>query len=286
MIDIKKLLHDVEETKAMLPDIKTDCTLILGSGMSSVIADLPTKAIVEYSDIPALGATNVVGHAGRLVIAEWHNLNVAIFQGRRHWYEGIGWNPILFPILLSKALGTKMVLQTNAAGGIRKDLVPGTFMVIDDHINMMSANPLIGPHHPELGPRFPDQTEVYSKNIRNILDQAGETSGNLLPHGIYLATSGPTYETPIEVKAFEAMGADAVGMSTIPESIIANSLGLQLGAISCITNSAAGISQQKLSHEEVIETTKNSKLKMRALLDEFFRLLEDELNSGKRGTEN
>ncbi|MCK5529470.1 MAG: purine-nucleoside phosphorylase [Kiritimatiellae bacterium] len=277
MIDIKKLLNDIEETQLLLPDISVDCALILGSGWSSVIADLPTKAILEYSDIPALGATNVVGHAGRLVIAEWSNLNVAIFQGRRHWYEGIGWNPILFPIMLSKALGAKVVLQTNAAGGIREDLTPGTFMVVDDHINMMSTNPLIGPHHPELGPRFPDQTEVYSKNIRTILDQAGVASKTKLPHGVYLATSGPTYETPTEIKAFRAMGADAVGMSTIPESIIANSIGMQVGAISCITNSAAGISKHHLSHEEVIETTDNAKVRMRAFLNAFFTLLKKEL---------
>jgi purine-nucleoside phosphorylase len=273
MIDIKKLLLDVEETKKKLPSSKIDCSLILGSGWSSVIADLPTNAILEYSDIPALGTTNVIGHAGRLLIAEWNNLNVAIFQGRRHWYEGIGWNPIIFPIMLSNSLGAKTVLQTNAAGGIREDLTPGTLMIVDDHINMMSANPLIGPHHPELGPRFPDQTEIYDKNIRDILDQAAAASGNNMPHGIYLATSGPTYETPTEVNAFKSMGADAVGMSTIPESIIANSLDMQVGAISCITNSAAGISNQPLSHEEVIETTDRAKGNMRKMLDEFFRLL-------------
>ncbi len=273
MIDIKKLLHDVEKTKEMLPTINIDCSLVLGSGMSSVIANLPTELILDYKDIPGLGSANVAGHAGRLVIAKWNSLNIAIFQGRRHWYEGAGWNPIIFPIILSKTLGAKTILQTNAAGGIRQDLMPGTFMIIDDHINMMSANPLQGPHHPELGSRFPDQTEVYTKSIRNILDQAGKTCGIELPHGIYLATSGPTYETPTEVKVFRAMGADAVGMSTIPESIIANSLDMQLGAISCITNSAAGISEEKLSHKEVLETTENTKVKMKSLLDEFFKLL-------------
>lgn len=281
MIDIKKLLHDIEETKNMLSGIKIDCALILGSGMSSVISDLPTTAILEYSDIPALGATHVVGHAGRLVISKWHNINVAIFQGRRHWYEGIGWNPVIFPVVLSRKLGAEVLIQTNAAGGIREDLIPGTFMIVDDHINMMSSNPLMGPHHKELGPRFPDQTEIYNKSIRNILDQAHSTSlgqnSKKLPHGIYLANSGPTYETPTEIKVFKTMGADAVGMSTIPESIIANSLGMKVGAISCITNSAAGISQQKLSHEEVLETTENTKTKMRVLLDDFFKLLENDL---------
>lgn len=275
MIDIKKLLRDVDKTKQLLPaDTKIDCALILGSGMSSVIADLPAKHILKYTDIPALGATHVAGHAGKLVITEWHNIKIAIFQGRRHYYEGIGWNPVIFPAVFCHALGAKLLLQTNAAGGIREDLVPGTFMVIDDHINMMSANPLIGAHHPELGPRFPDQTEVYNKNVRTLLDNAGQAIDIQLAHGIYLATSGPTYETPTEIKVFRAMGADAVGMSTIPESIIANSLGMKIGAISCITNSAAGISQNKLSHAEVIETTENSKAKMKNLLSEFFKLLD------------
>ncbi len=274
MIDIKQLLYDVDKTKERLNGHTIDCALVLGSGMSSVIADLPTDIILPYNDIPALGATHVAGHAGQLVITNWHNVKLAIFQGRRHWYEGIGWNPVVFPVVLSNALGAGLLLQTNAAGGIRKDLTPGSFMIIDDHINMMGANPLIGAHHTELGPRFPDQTNVYSKNINNILDKAGADTGTDLAHGVYLATSGPTYETPTEVKAFQAMGADAVGMSTIPESIIANSLGMQTGAISCITNSAAGISQNKLSHDEVIETTRNTKAKMKLLLDKFFELLQ------------
>lgn len=277
MIDMQKLLADVGEMKRILPDIKPDCALILGSGWSSVVAGLPSEDTIEYSSIPALGATGVAGHTGRMSFIEWNGVRVLVFQGRRHWYEGVGWNPVVFPVMLAHSLGAENLLLTNAAGGIRKDLLPGTFMVINDHINMMSANPLQGKHYPELGPRFPDQTEVYSKIMRDIMDKAGQISGIRLPHGVYLATSGPTYETPAEVNVYREMGADAVGMSTVPEAIMANAMDMKIGAISCITNSAAGISVRPLSHQDVIGATDGAKENMKMFLSEFFSLLKQQL---------
>jgi purine-nucleoside phosphorylase len=191
-------------------------------------------------------------------------MEVFIFEGRRHWYEGEGWTPVILPVCLLHAMGADTVLLTNASGGIREDLAPGTLMTITDHINMLGSNPLIGPHNPRLGPRFPDQTEVYNKALRSSLLTAGADT-----EGIYVAATGPCFETPAEIRAFKAMGADAVGMSTVPEAIVANALGLQTAALSCISNRAAGISPVPLSHEDIARTAEKTLPKMRSTLLKF-----------------
>ncbi|MCK5851103.1 MAG: purine-nucleoside phosphorylase, partial [Kiritimatiellae bacterium] len=245
------------------------CSIILGSGWGPVVEDFTIKQSIDYADIPHLGKTGVQGHGGHLHLAECQNGDVLIFQGRRHWYEGTGWEPIAIPVYMSAKLGAKTVLLTNAAGGIREDLKPGSLMIINDHINAMGSNPLIGIHDPIWGPRFPDQTNVYNASLQEQITNLAQSLSIPITSGVYLATSGPTYETPAEVSAFRTSGADAVGMSTVPEAILANAAGMKVAGISCITNMASGISTTPLTHEEVLQATNKAKESMGKLLTEM-----------------
>lgn len=271
MIDRKTLDQALAFVRSMWPDARPEMGLILGSGWSEVVDSFNVADAIPYEKIPGLGKTGVVGHAGRLVLAETSGMETLIFQGRRHFYEGIGWTPIALPLFLLKSFGVKAVLLTNAAGGVRADLTPGKLMIIEDHINFLGANPLVGPHDPIWGPRFPDQSEVYDAKLRRLLALAGKAAGEELPRGVYLADSGPTYESPAEIRAFKTLGADAVGMSTVPEAILAKAAGLRVAGLSCITNSAAGISAHPLSHEEVTEATKNAMQRMKQILLNFWK---------------
>lgn len=244
--------------------------LICGSGWSSVVAEFSGRGAIDFADVPGLGAPGVAGHEGQVVWAELAGQETIIFQGRRHWYEGEGWTPIVIPVFVMKQFGVRTVVLTNAAGGIRKDLKPGDLMVIDDHVNLM-GNPLIGPHDPLWGPRFADQSAVYDAALRKTADQAGKAAGVKLAHGTYVAVPGPTYETPAEIRAFRTLGADAVGMSTVPEALLAHAAGLRVLALSCITNFAAGISSTPLSHEEVTSTTQAAMPRMKAVLVELWK---------------
>lgn len=273
MIDRKLLDQALAFLRTRWPKAKPTAGLILGSGWSEVVDSFNIIATIPYEEIPGLGKTGVVGHTGRLALAESSGIETLIFQGRRHFYEGVGWTPIALPVFLLKSLGAKTVLVTNAAGGVRSDLKPGSLMIIDDHINFLGSNPLVGAHDPFWGPRFPDQSEVYNARLRKLLAAAGRASGETLPHGVYLADSGPTYESPAEIRAFRTLGADAVGMSTVPEALLANAAGLQVVGLSCITNLAAGISQQALSHEEVTEATKGAMSRMKSVLLGFWKEL-------------
>lgn len=271
MIDRKTLEQALAFVRSQWPKARPEMGLILGSGWSEVVDSFNIAAAIPYEQIPGLGKTGVVGHAGRLVLAESSGIETLIFQGRRHYYEGVGWTPIALPIFLLKSLGAKALLVTNAAGGVREDLKPGTLMIIDDHINFLGANPLVGGHDPVWGPRFPDQSEVYNTKLRRLLALAGKARGETLPHGVYLADSGPTYESPAEIRAFRTLGADAVGMSTVPEALLANAAGLHVAGLSCITNLAAGISKQPLSHEEVTEATRNAMARMKGVVLAFWK---------------
>lgn len=260
-------------TRSALPGARPICSIILGSGWGGITDSLKTVRTLNYHDIPGLGATGVEGHAGRLVLAECAGMQIIVFQGRRHWYEGAGWEPVAIPVYLSLKLGVSVLLLTNAAGGINKNLSPGNLMVIEDHINAMGSNPLIGNTDSAWGPKFADQTSVYDPLLRKMLAQAGSKTGTSLSHGIYAATSGPVYETPAETMALRSMGADAVGMSTVPEAILANAAGIKVAGISCITNSAAQAGQAKLAHKEVIDTASKALPAIRALVMEFLKEL-------------
>ncbi len=263
------LCSAAEAVQKIWTDAKPRCGIILGSGWGEAVAAFAGPEI-PYKKIPGFGQPGVAGHAGKLFSAEVGGMEVFIFQGRRHWYEGEGWTPVILPVYLLKVLGADTLLLTNAAGGIRADLGPGSLMAIADHINMLGSNPLIGPHYPNLGTRFPDQSEVYAKSLRENLLQAGADA-----EGIYIATSGPTFETPAEIKQYRSMGADAVGMSTVPEAIVANALGLRVAGLSCVCNWAAGIGNTKLTHEDVNEVAAATMPRMKRTITAFLEGLAD-----------
>lgn len=259
-----------EAVRRQWPDASPAGGMILGSGWSSVAEAFPFVRALSYADLPGLGSVGVAGHAGRLVWAGSDRASLLIFQGRRHWYEGQGWTPVAAPVFILQALGARTVLLTNAAGGIREDLEPGDLMVIEDHINAMSHNPLIGSHDPSWGARFPDQSRVYDPELCDRLERAGG-DGSPLARGVYLATSGPAYETPAEIRAYRRLGADAVGMSTVPEAMLAHAAGLRVAGLSCISNRAAGLSRSLLSHQEVTDIARGAAARMAAVVQEFWR---------------
>ncbi len=238
---------------------------ILGSGWSELAESFEIRETMPFEAAPGLGKPGVEGHSGRIVWATLAGVETLIFQGRRHYYEGEGWTPIAVPPYVFKKMGIDRAVITNAAGGLREDLRPGVLMAIEDHINLMGANPLLGKHHPFWGDRFPDQTNVYDRDMRALARRAAASAGLTLNRGVYLAVSGPTYETPAEIRAYRALGADAVGMSTVPEAMLLNAAKLKVLGISCITNLAAGISKEALSHEEVGETAQFSMPRIKAL---------------------
>jgi len=245
--------------------------LILGSGWSQALLDSAVTLRVGYDRITGLGPGTVAGHAGELRLVNLHGITAVAFCGRRHWYEGEGWTPVVLPIELMRRLGVRDVLLTNAAGGINAKLQPGDFISISDHINTFGINPLQGPLVPGWGPRFPDQSNVFNSDLRNLLQTVAQDTGISLTEGIYAYTAGPTYETPAEIRSYAAMGADAVGMSTVPEAMVANAAGMRVAAISCISNMAAGIRGPHLGHEDVLAETQRVTPQMTQLLDGFFR---------------
>ena len=251
--------------------------VILGSGWGSLGDALPILKEVPYDSIGCMGMPTVEGHAGRLLLTESYGRPWLIFQGRRHWYEGFGWEPVAMPVHIAARCGCSVIILTNAAGGIRPDLQPGDFMVFDDHINAMGVNPLVGAHDAVWGPRFPDQSRVYDPRLRRIFGDAAKDAAMPLAHGVYLAVSGPTYETPSEIAAYRAWGADAVGMSTVPEAMLAYAAGLRVAAISCITNRAAGLAAVPLSHQEVQDVAIHAAPRMNALLRHVLAKLAQEL---------
>jgi len=247
-------------------DITPHTCLICGSGWGEIVEELSPVSAIPYEQIMGMDRTTVAGHKGNLWLAKPEGKEVLIFQGRRHFYEGAGWGPVVFPILLAHELGIRSVVLTNAAGGIREDLRPGVLMVLSDHLNFMGNNPLIGNIlHPKI-PRFPDQSEVYDRALCEKIYQSSKAIGQKLHQGTYLALSGPAFETPAEIRAFAKLGADAVGMSTVPEAMVANSLGMKVAAISCISNLAAGRSTDALSHEDVQKTSEKALPRMSSLL--------------------
>jgi purine-nucleoside phosphorylase len=249
------------------------CGLILGSGWGQALQTGEPLLRMPYAEIPGLGASTVVGHMGELMLFERHGLRIAAFVGRRHWYEGAGWGPVVLPVELLRRMGTRTLLVTNAAGGISPSLKPGDLMVIRDHINTAGINPLIGALVPGWGPRFPDQSQIYDAGLIDVLRKAAYDTEASFTDGVYAFTTGPCYETPAEIRAYASMGADAVGMSTVPEAIIANAAGIRVAGLSCITNMAAGISGPHLSHEEVLAQTRKAAPAMAALLDAFLARL-------------
>jgi len=240
--------------------------LILGSGLGVLAEEITNSTKIPYHHIPDFPVSTVEGHAGQLVFGQLEGVEVVAMQGRFHYYEGYSFEKVTFPVRVMKELGVEMLIVTNAAGGVNEDFQPGDLMLITDHINNMGSNPLIGPNDSSLGVRFPDMSEAYSKDLRSKAKQVAKSLNLSLQEGVYVGNTGPTYETPAEIRMLRAFGGDAVGMSTVPEVIVARHGNLKVLGISCISNMAAGILDQPLNHEEVIETTEKVK-------NDFLRLV-------------
>jgi len=235
--------------------LQPEVGVILGSGLGHVVDSIDVETAISYGEIPGAKASTVLGHQGRLLLGRANGRPVAVMQGRVHFYEGYEMHEVMFLSRVLGKLGIQKLVVTNAAGGVNTSYKAGDLMLISDHINFMGANPLRGPNIDDLGLRFPDMTEAYPESLRNVAKEVAAGMNLKLQEGVYLALSGPTYETPAEIRAFRVLGADAVGMSTVPEVIAMSHMNIPVLGISCITNMAAGILKQKLTHEEVMETT-------------------------------
>lgn len=233
--------------------------LILGSGLGVLAEEIEEAIRIPYEQIPNFPLSTVEGHAGQLVFGTIHGVQVVAMQGRFHYYEGYSFEQVTFPIRVMKELGVQTLIVTNAAGGVNTSFSPGDLMLITDHINNMGSNPLIGKNDERLGVRFPDMSEAYSKELITKAQAVAQKLNIGLKEGVYVGNTGPTYETPAEIRMLRTLGGDAVGMSTVPEVIVARHSGLRVLGISCISNMAAGILDQPLNHEEVIETTERVK---------------------------
>ena len=245
---------------------KPEIALVLGSGLGSLADEIKDPVIIPYRDIPGYAVSTAPGHAGRLVIGKFSGRQVVVMQGRLHCYDGHPLDRVVFPVRVFRVLGVEKIILTNAAGGVNTSYTPGDFMIIKDHINLSGRNPLIGPNCDELGPRFPDMSHVYDPALRETARKAGAKLGLKLQEGVYTWLLGPSYETPAEIRMVRTMGGDAVGMSTVPEAIAAAHCGLKTLGISCITNMAAGILNQPISGDEVIEISERRRPEFSALI--------------------
>ncbi|MBP5285356.1 MAG: purine-nucleoside phosphorylase [Kiritimatiellae bacterium] len=256
-----------------LPDVcferRPDLGIMLGSGWGDALKADAAILSISYSDIPGFGASTVAGHAGEFRLFQLHGKIVAAWCGRRHYYEGVGWEPVVLPVEMLRRMGCEKILLTNAAGGIDPGLRPGDFVVIRDHVNLLGLGPLIGPAREEWGPRFPDMTAIYTKHLAELLHAAANRLGIRAKDGVYAFNAGPCYETPAEIRAYAALGASVVGMSTVPEAVFAKACGMKVAGVSLVSNLAAGIAGGSLSHEEVVAAGTEAKLRMAALIGDF-----------------
>jgi purine-nucleoside phosphorylase len=239
--------------------VRPRVAVVLGSGLGAFAETLESRTEIPYSQIPGWPQSTAVGHAGKLVIGIVEGVPVAALSGRAHLYEGYTALQAVYGMRVLRILGAESVVLTNAAGGIQPSWNPGSLVLISDHINLLGQSPLSGPNDETLGPRFPDMTEAYSRQFRDVAREAGRSLGMDLPEGVYAALPGPSYETPAEIRYLRVIGADLVGMSTVPETIAANHMGMKVLGISCVTNHAAGVTDQKLDHKEVLEVGERMK---------------------------
>ena len=266
-------IKDFDKTAAYFPDacfrLPPDLGILLGSGWGDALVMDEILERFSYSDIPGLGASTVKGHTGEFILYRRRGRLIAAWCGRRHYYEGVGWEPVILPVEILRRMGCQTLLLTNASGGINPALRPGDFVIIRDHINLLGANPLVGAHVPEWGERFPDMSEVYAKRLAELLHAGANRLELRVMDGVYAYNSGPAYETPAEIQAYKAQGADVVGMSTVPEAVFAKACGMKIAGLSLVSNLAAGISRRPLAHAEVITAAAEAKGGMSALIDDF-----------------
>jgi purine-nucleoside phosphorylase len=240
--------------------------VVLGSGLGAFADELVDASAIPYQEIHGFAQATVEGHAGKLVIGKAGDVSIAAMQGRFHFYEGYSLDEVTLPIRVLKLLGVQTLILTNAAGSLNTELTPGSLMLISDHINLMGANPLIGPNDDRFGPRFPDLTSAYDPDLQNLVIEEANAMNIDLRRGVYAALSGPSYETPAEIHMVRTMGADAVGMSTVPEAIVARHMDMRVIGISCITNLAAGVSNRPIDHSQVMEIGKRVRSQFTELL--------------------
>ncbi|MFL6230856.1 MAG: purine-nucleoside phosphorylase [Pyrinomonadaceae bacterium] len=258
--------HAARTLRARVGD-EARVALVLGSGLGAFADALEDAVAIPYTEIPGFARSTVEGHAGRLVAGKVGGVAVVVMQGRFHFYEGYALEEVTFPVRALGLLGVKSLILTNAAGGLNNTLSQGALMLISDHLNLLGASPLRGANDPRFGARFPDMTEVYDRGFQEIASSEARAMQTELRRGVYAALSGPSYETPAEIRMLRALGADAVGMSTVPEAIVARHMGLKVLGISCITNMAAGVLDKPIDHQEVIETGE----RVRATFTELLR---------------
>jgi len=251
--------------------LKPELGIILGSGLGALSGMLENACIIPYGEIPHFVSSTAPGHQGRMIIGKLGNKTLLCMQGRFHYYEGYTMQQITYPVRVMKKMGIQTLILTNSCGGLNPEFAPGDLMVITDHINFMGQNPLIGPNEGQFGVRFPDMTHVYSPDLIALAKQTAADNGILLREGVYVAYSGPSFETPAEIRLFQQFGGSAVGMSTVPEAIVASHCKMKLLALSCITNLAAGILDVPLTGEEVIEVAGRAAEKFTRLITEIIK---------------
>lgn len=261
-------IHSVKKTSPKVG-------VILGSGLGDFIEKMENKTVISYNDIPHFKKVTVQGHGGNLILGTVKGVEVATLQGRFHFYEGHSLEDVVFPLRVLAKLGIDVLVLTNAAGGINLSYKPGDLVILTDHLNLTGQNPLIGPNDESMGPRFPDMGHAYNKELVKILSESAQELKIKTQQGVYAGVLGPTYETPSEIKMFRILGADVVGMSTVPEAIVGNHIGLKVCGISCVTNMGAGILDQKLKHEDI----KDEALKV---MDNFTNLLNHAIEKFQR----
>lgn len=271
------MARDPEQTaeliRAKAPRIEPSVVLVLGTGIGGLADAVEDPTIIDYSDLPGFPRSTVKGHAGRLVLGELAGVRVACMQGRAHLYEGHPAVDLALPIRALRLMGSEILVLTNAAGSLNVEFLPGNLMMLSDHINMTGTNPLIGANDQRFGPRFPDMTEAYDSGLRRRLTVAATSLGITLHEGVYLALLGPNFETPAEIRAFRTLGADAVGMSTVPECLVARHCGMRVAAVSTLTNLAAGMTDGELSHDQSLAIGTQATKELSRLLPAFLGTL-------------
>lgn len=251
--------------------LEPEIGIILGTGLGSLADHIEKEAVIDYADIPGFPVSTVFGHAGKLILGRLEGKKVVAMQGRFHFYEGYSMQEITLPVRVMKRLGIKLLVASNAAGGLNPEFNAGEIMIIKDHINFMGTNPLIGPNYDEFGPRFPDMSEVYDRDLMELLEKAAASQGIKVHKGVYGAVSGPNYCTKAELRMMIKLGSDAVGMSTVPEAIVARHCGLKVTGISCITDMAIPDNMTPPTHEEIVRVAESVKPKFTAIVKQFVK---------------
>jgi purine-nucleoside phosphorylase len=270
-MDLRERIERAEEYIREKSGFEPEIGIILGTGLGSLGDHIEKEAVIDYADIPGFPVSTVFGHAGRLILGELEGKKVIAMQGRFHYYEGYSMQEITLPVRVMKQLGIKLLVASNAAGGLNPEFEAGDIMIIKDHINFMGANPLIGPNLEDFGPRFPDMSEVYDKDLSGLLEKVAASQGIKVNKGVYGAVSGPNYCTKAELTMMIRLGSDAVGMSTVPEAIVAKQCGLRVAGISCITDMAIPDTMTAPTHEEIVKVAESVKPKFTALVKQFVK---------------